>query len=226
MPKRILELFSGLGHVSKCFVDNGWESVNLDYDPKLKPDICVDILQWDYTGYDRDHFDFIWASPDCTSWSICTHRHRTLKDGLKPMTATAVLGERLIHRMHEILDFFQPLAYIVEKDRKRLRHFPPMRRHPYRTTVFYSNYGFTFHKPTDLWSNIPLWDNENPAAIKTTPWSHVIRTPDTRNVSTRSARSAIPLPLIERVYGVVNEYVESCVLHRFFCAPQPPPHPP
>ena len=216
MPKRILELFSGLKHVSKSFELHGWDAVTLDYDPKLGADLCVDLLTWDYTAYDRDHFDFIHCSPDCTSWSICTHRHRTLKDGLKPMTPTAVLGEKLIHRMHEILDFFQPCTYIIENPRGRLRHFPPMRRHPYRTTVFYSNYGFTFHKPTDLWSNIPLWENEKPAAIKTTPWSHIVRTPDTRHVSTRTARSAIPRPLIDRLYSVVNEFVDACVVSNYY----------
>ena len=54
---RLLELFSWFGHVSGHFREHGWEALTLDYAKHFNADICIDILQWDYTVYPRDYFD-------------------------------------------------------------------------------------------------------------------------------------------------------------------------
>ena len=196
---RILELFSGFGHVSKYFKSQGYETLTLDYDKELPSDITQDILEWDYKQYEPKHFKIIWASPDCTSWSIACHKHRTQKEGLKPKTEKAVIGEKLIHKTLEIIEYFQPDIYIIENPRGRLRHFEPMKKLPHRTTVYYSNYGFNYVKPTDLWSNVKLWDEKN-----TTP-----TTGELENVrgtaNRRNNRSQIPSPLIEKIYQHLHQ---------------------
>ena len=63
---RLLELFSGTRSVGKVAEALGYEVVSLD----LKDaDINCDILKWDYTVFEPRHFDVIWASPPCDTFS-------------------------------------------------------------------------------------------------------------------------------------------------------------
>jgi hypothetical protein len=188
-----LELFAGSGHVSEYWRSQGYETVTLDIDPALKPDICVDLLKWKYQNIHYEHFTHIWASPDCTTWSIATHKHRTLEDGLIPKTDQAIVGTQLVHRTHDIIKYFCKAKYVVENPRGRLRSFDPIKMHPFRTTVFYSNYGFNYQKPTDLWSNVFLWNEEKNQNSNTYQFnSSTVKEQD---------RSLVPLALIKRVFG-------------------------
>ena len=64
---KLLELFSGTGSVGKVARDKGHSVISLD----LKDaDINSDILEWNYKDYEVGYFDFIWASPPCTEYSI------------------------------------------------------------------------------------------------------------------------------------------------------------
>ena len=64
MP-RLLELFSGTGSVGRQW-DGEVVSVDIAGD---EPTHRADILEWDYTFYDPNHFDVVWASPPCTQYS-------------------------------------------------------------------------------------------------------------------------------------------------------------
>ena len=67
---RVLVLFSGTQSVGRAFEAHGYEVVSLDKDPRFEPTICEDILTWDYTVFSVDHFDIVWASPECRDFSI------------------------------------------------------------------------------------------------------------------------------------------------------------
>ena len=72
---RVLVLCSGTGSVDKAFERRGWEVISVDYCPRFGATICEDIMQWNYKdAYAQNHFDFVWASPDCTMFSIARTR--------------------------------------------------------------------------------------------------------------------------------------------------------
>jgi len=190
---RALELFAGTKSFGKVAVRHGYDVVSLDNDPRHDTTICEDILTWDYRQYEPKHFNIIWASPDCTSWSKLTHKHRVLPD-LTPLTDVARLGERLIHKTLEIIDYFKPQIYFIENPQGRLRHFPPMKSLPHRGTVYYSNYGHQSHKPTDIWSNIYIPNEKKP---------NITGLLGIKKMKNSKERSVIPSGLMEYLFELI-----------------------
>ena len=147
MMPRLLELFCGTKSVSKVFRVRGWEVVSLDLLSKFQPDICCDVLRWDFTQYPRGHFDFVWASPPCTEFS------KAKTTGVRDLEG----ANRLVARAREIIDYFEPTFYCIENPVGLLRHQEQMLDLvPLRKTVSYCRYGFEYQKNTDLWSNVPF----------------------------------------------------------------------
>ena len=64
---RVLDLFSGTHSVGKVASALGYEVVSLDLSDAT---ICCDIMEWDYkAAFSVGHFDIIWASPPCNTFS-------------------------------------------------------------------------------------------------------------------------------------------------------------
>ena len=169
MPK-LLELFCGTISVGNVFEKNGYEVISLDYNPKFNATHTEDIITWDYKQYQSNYFDVIWASPDCTTFSIASGGKYRLKNEIygrnNEHQDLANIGNNIIIRLIEILKYFNCRAWYIENPRGLLRHFPPLKdfikeTNGNTTTVYYGNYdNWGFPKPTDIWSNMPLWDNE------------------------------------------------------------------
>lgn len=168
--KRILELFCGTKSVGKVFETAGYEVISLDYNKKFDATHTEDILTWDYHQYPPGYFDVIWASPDCTTWSLATGgKYRTKASiwGLNnDFQDRATLGNNMILRVIEILKYFQPKSWFIENPRALLQHFPPLKDFVEEVganmnLVYYANYNnWGFPKPTNIWSNLQLWENE------------------------------------------------------------------
>ena len=62
----VLELFSGTGSIGKVCKQLDWNVVSVDM--LLPADHQVDIMEFDYKQYPKDHFDIVWASPPCTNY--------------------------------------------------------------------------------------------------------------------------------------------------------------
>ena len=104
---RILELFAGTHSIGRAFSNLGWDVISLDIDPKSEATITADLLQWDYTVFPKDHFDFIWGSPPCTMYSVARTTAKTPRD--------FVLADALVAKVQEIAAYFQPrLGYTFE----------------------------------------------------------------------------------------------------------------
>ena len=144
--KRMLDLFSGTGSVGDVFRNAGWEVVSLDRD--LPADYQTDILDWNYKeAYEPKHFQFIWASPPCTEYSIA----KTV--GIRKLAEANGIVERTL----EIIEYFEPRFYVVENPQTGLlRKQPFMERLPFKD-VDYCKYGKAYRKRTRLWNNIFSW---------------------------------------------------------------------
>ena len=70
MPKASF-LCSGTGSVGDPFREGGWEVTDVDWDGRFGAEIQTDITTWDYKAmFEPGEFDVVWASPDCTQYSI------------------------------------------------------------------------------------------------------------------------------------------------------------
>lgn len=174
---KLLELFCGTKSVGKVFEEVGYEVISLDHNPKFLATHTVDILEWDYRHYPPDFFDVIWASPDCTTWSIASSGKYRTKANIYGINDMATLGNQMVLRVIEILKYFKPKAWFIENPRGLLQHFPPLIEFitevgANKTVVYYANYHWRFPKPTNIWSNLPLWKETMPEMPEDTYFIH------------------------------------------------------
>ena len=143
---RLLELFSGTGSVGHAFSIHGFEVVSLDKRPDYNPTICIDILDWDYTCYPKDFFDVIWASPDCTQYSIAISKAK--------MPRNLQLADSLVQKALEVIEYFKPRAYFLENPASGMLKSRPFMHLIPCVTVSYCKYGAGYQKHTMLWGTV------------------------------------------------------------------------
>ena len=103
--------------------------------------------------------DVIWASPDCTTYSIAAishhRRQNPITGNLDPVSEYAkfcdAVNQHVLHLIHEL----QPRCWFIENPRGGMRKMEWMQGLP-RYTVTYCQYGDKRMKPTDIWTNHPL----------------------------------------------------------------------
>ena len=157
---KVLELFSGTGVLSAAFRERGHRTLTVDWEESHKPDLKADIGTLSANDIVRlfGRPDIVWASPDCTTYSVmCISRHR---DGVKPKSEYAARCDRVNAHVCDLVRELKPRAWFVENPVGMLRKMPFIqklmedtggRRH----TVTYCQYGERRQKPTDIFSNHP-----------------------------------------------------------------------
>ena len=131
---RILELFAGTSSFGQVADEFEHEVISLDKD--MQASIQCDILDWDYTVYPSNYFNFIWSSPPCVEYSIAKTR------GIRNLE----LANALVLKTLEIIEYFSPVFYIIENPTTRLlKHQPFMLNRNYKD-VDYCKYGFLIEK--------------------------------------------------------------------------------
>lgn len=183
----LLELFSGMGKISRAFVDLGGKACRVDWSPKVEADLHVDVASLtvdDVVSLCGRIPDAVWASPQCTSYSVASTRHRTLDEWLQPKTDLAAQDDAVNLAMWALIDELTEAGmkyYFVENPMGRMRHMGFVRRRP-RWTVTYCTYGGRgnaaghedehLRKPTDIWTNHPNPQFLPPCSLLYPPHDH------------------------------------------------------
>lgn len=157
---KILELYAGTRSIGKEFEAKGHEVFSIDWNRDFEninwyADISKitssDIIE----RFGRP--DIIWASPDCTSYSIAaiSHHRKKEEDGnLLGVSDYAKFCDRANIHLLELIKELKPKFYFIENPRGGLRKMRFMQNLP-RYTVTYCQYGDKRMKPTDIWTNHP-----------------------------------------------------------------------
>lgn len=154
---KVLELFAGTRSIGKAFEKSGHEVFSIDWDEQHhQMDWYTDITT--VTAEDiRKRFgevDVIWASPDCTTYSVAgiSHHRRKEQDTLRPISDKAVQADRVVQNVLALITELKPKYWFIENPRGGLRKMAFMQGLE-RHTVTYCQYGDSRMKPTDIWTN-------------------------------------------------------------------------
>ncbi len=198
----VLDLFAGMKGWSAPFTDNGHDVFTVDYDGAFAVDLHADInyLRPEDLPEPWQHPTIVLASPPCEGFSVMNIGKNWYHDGT-PKTDTARMALRLVHSTLRLIELLDPVYWVIENPRDKLRSLPLMQ--PYeRRTVTYCQYGEYRMKPTDLWGKFPPSLRLNDPC-KNGDECHV-RAPrgsrtGTQGFGTYAEKSLIPYPLADAI---------------------------
>jgi len=153
----VLELFAGSRSIGKVGDELGMNVFSVDWEKYEDIDLCIDVAK--LTKEDIPFTpDVIWASPDCTTYTIAaisTHRNNT-----EPKSEYAkkcdITNQHFISLIKEWLEINPNMVFFIENPRGMLRKMPWMQEFK-RHTIWYCTYGDERAKPTDIWTNSDTW---------------------------------------------------------------------
>ena len=153
----ILELFAGSRSIGKVGDKLGMNVFSVDWEKYEDIDLCIDVAKLKKEDIPFVP-DFVWASPDCTTYSIAaisTHRNNT-----EPKSEYAkkcdTTNQHFISLIKEWLEINPDMVFFIENPRGMLRKMPWMQEFK-RHTIWYCQYGDERAKPTDIWTNSDKW---------------------------------------------------------------------
>lgn len=158
---KILELFAGTRSIGKAFEKKGHEVYSVEWNKdfeniSLYADIGT-LTAKDIIKLCGGVPDVIWASPDCTTYSIAaiSHHRRLEENGnLAPVSEYAKFCDKVNKHVLDLINELKPKFYFIENPRGGMRKMDFMKG-LYRYTITYCQYGDIRMKPTDIWTNHP-----------------------------------------------------------------------
>ena len=209
---KVLELFAGTRSIGKTFEEKGHEVFSVEWDRSFENiDLYKDIYELSAKEI-LDKFgkpDVIWASPDCSSYSIAAishHRKREENGNLAPVSEYAKFCDRVNQHTLNLIMTLSPKYWFIENPRGGMRKMDFMHGLP-RYTVTYCQYGDTRMKPTDIWTNHPdpkfkpMCKNGDPCHEKAPRGSRT----GTQGLNGSKERSVIPVELCRHIVKICEE---------------------
>lgn len=207
---KVLELFAGTRSISKAFEKAGHETYSVEWDKDFENiTLYQDISKLTVEQVIEmcgGRPDVIWASPDCTTYSVAAishHRIREESGNLAPTSEYAKFCDTTNAHVVKLIKELEPKYYFIENPRGGMRKMDFMQDLP-RYTVTYCKYGESRMKPTDIWTNHP--DPKFKPACKNGDPCHVsaprgART-GTQGIKGARDRSVIPKELCEHIVRI------------------------
>ena len=158
---KVLELFAGTRSIGRAFEQRGHDVFSIEWNKdfeniSLYKDISELTAQEIIDSF--GHPDVIWASPDCTTFSIAAishHRRKNEETGnLDPVSDYANFCDKVDTHVLDLIRELAPKYWFIENPRGGMRKMTWMQCLP-RYTVTYCQYGDKRMKPTDIWTNHP-----------------------------------------------------------------------
>jgi len=145
----VLDLFCGTKSLKKVLKPDDIY-IGLDIEKKHDPEILADFLEWDYKTVNPD---IIWASPDCSIYSMASGGHHLGKDR-QPKTEKAKKQLKILEKLKDCINYHKEknpdLLYFIENPTARMSWY--IKEYP-RYDISYCKYGFDRMKPTTIWTN-------------------------------------------------------------------------
>ena len=157
---KVLELFAGTRSIGKAFEERGHKVYSVEWCKDFENiDLYCDIgtLSAEDILSKFGKPDIIWASPDCTTYSIAAishHRKKESSGNLAPISEYAKFCDSVNKNMLKLIAELNPKYYFIENPRGGLRKMDFMQGIP-KYTVTYCQYGDKRQKPTDIFTNYP-----------------------------------------------------------------------
>lgn len=156
----ILDLFCGTKSIANAFAARGHRVYTVDWDKQFEPSLAIDIgtlTKKDVLDLCGGIPDVIWASPDCTTYSVAAiskHRRKEINGNLTPISDYAKRCDEINEHLIALIKELDPKFFFIENPVGGLRKMNFMQGIP-RYTVTYCQYGERRQKPTDIWTNHP-----------------------------------------------------------------------
>ena len=211
---KVLDLFCGTKSIANAFEKRGHEVYTVDWDERFAPSLLADIgklTTQDIINLCGGNPDVIWASPDCTTYSVAAisrHRRREQNGNLSPISEYAKQCDETNKSVVSLIRALHPKYWFIENPRGGMRKMDFMKALP-RYTVTYCKYGDTRMKPTDIWTNHPSPNFIPPCKNGDAchePAPRGSRT-GTQGLENKIEKARIPSELCEHIVDICEEMV-------------------
>lgn len=207
---KVLELFAGTRSISKAFEARGHETFSIEWSEdfeniSLRADVSTVTADMILERFGRP--DVIWASPDCTTFSIAAishHRRKNPETGnLDPVSDYAKFCDEVDQHVLDLIRALKPRFWFIENPRGGMRKMVWMKGIP-RYTVTYCQYGDKRMKPTDIWTNHPAPRFRPPCKNGSSCHERAPRgsRTGTQGLKGSKERSVIPAALCEHIVDI------------------------
>lgn len=212
---KVLELFAGTRSIGTAFEAREHDVFSVEWDKRFENiDLYADVLTIDadliVNSFGRP--DVIWASPDCTTYSIAAishHRRREESGNLAPVSDYAKFCDRVNQYVLCLILALSPRYWFIENPRGGLRKMDFMSGLP-RHTITYCQYGDNRMKPTDIWTNHPdpkfkpPCHNGDPCHVAAPRGAKT----GTQGLKTSVERAKIPKAFCEHIVDICEEGIK------------------
>lgn len=212
---KVLELFAGTQSIGKEFKARGHEVFSVEWDKDFENiSLYADISKLTATEILEKfgHPDVIWASPDCTTFSVAAiskHRKRNPENGnLEPISDYAKFCDATDQHVLDLIRELNPTFFFIENPRGAMRKMEWMQDIP-RYTITYCQYGDSRMKPTDIWTNHPdpkfkpPCKNGDPCHMRAPRGSRT----GTQGLKGAKERARIPSQFCKHIVDICEEYI-------------------